>query len=83
MNTCTLLSHGALAQPRKPQCDAPSAPIAWAGTGQGPGRFGAAPWQTHQSLLGGGSLGLKEGPCRFDDALLRSVLFGPSKLEVK
>lgn len=27
--------------------------------------------------------GVSEGPCCFGDALLRSVLFGPSKVEVK
>lgn len=51
--------------------------------GQRPRRFGAAPQQPHQSLLGGGGLGLKEGPCCFGDALLRSVLICPSKVEVK
>lgn len=66
-------------QPCQPPCDALVAPIAQAGTPRVRHCLVAAP----HVPLGGGGLGLKEGPCHFGDALLRSVLFGPSKVEVR
>lgn len=79
VNAQTLASHGALVQPCKPWCDALSAPIARAGT---PGVWRCLV-EAPCVPLGGGGLGLKEGPCHFGDALRRSVLFGPSKVEVR